>query len=61
MRKIMIGLLGVSFTTVAFANSDRPETQPSSACLEKLIEHQMKLQFIHIRIINTIFLKKPFL
>lgn len=28
---------------------------------EKLIEHQMKLQFIHIRIINTIFLKKPFL
>lgn len=29
--------------------------------LEKLIEHQMKLQFIHIRIINTIFLKKPFL
>lgn len=28
---------------------------------EKLIEHQVKLQFIHIRIINTIFLKKPFL
>lgn len=42
-------------------NQFGPETQPSSACLEKLIEHQMKLQFIHIRIINTIFLKKPFL
>ena len=53
------------FNKAAVPSSQRnalPVLQPiNQFWLEKLIEHQMKLQFIHIRIINTIFLKKPFL